>query len=42
MEAKEKDKMLYTSPNWESLIANIMVGKVYGATALKAAMSFHW
>jgi hypothetical protein len=41
IEAKEKDKMLYTSPNWESLIANIMVGKVYGATALKAAMSFH-
>jgi hypothetical protein len=21
MEANEKDKMLYTSPNWESLIA---------------------
>ncbi len=27
MEAKEKDKMLYTSPDWESLIANIILQK---------------
>ena len=25
MDAKEKERTLYTSPNWESLIANIMV-----------------
>jgi hypothetical protein len=33
IEAKVKDKMLYTSPNWASLIANIMVGEVFGCAA---------
>ena len=29
MEAKEKERMLYTSPNWESLIANIILPKMF-------------
>jgi hypothetical protein len=35
IEAKEKDKMLYTSPNWPSLIAYITMVKVFECAAQK-------
>jgi len=39
MDAKEKERQLYTNPNWESLIANIMVGESLWICCSKAAKS---
>jgi len=40
IEAKEKDRQLYTSPYWESLIANIMVGKAFWFAAQEQQSAF--